>query len=500
MNRISRLRVRSVAATGAEALAGQEALVRACQRAVEAVAPAESVVVLRRIDLSFVADVAGGAPSLERDLELAIRDRLAAVVDDLRARAGHAAAFVANDGAWFASVGVFHAEELRACARPAAWPFDARPADVLWAELATIERSEAATALAHLAREGAVTEAHDRPGEVPLLGVPAPSAGKMRELLRRWLVDGRPLGCPDVSDELKRELWRALPREDEASVLARTALLFARWPPSRDLPIVREVVERPPPTHVSSRERTIRTEATGLLVMASWYGAELERLVADYAEERARRGFLLALGVALEDPRLRLDDPVLALFAGERPRPAGLPLGLLDALDPEPGHAATLREVFAEAEVSVSIASLGDAAQVFTEGVLVDEVASSSAHDAVDAVAARLCRWLGRAPTEITVLDRCPEVVIDRWTEVDGPRLPERWRPAARCAASLLATRWEREQGSTLRALRGRGGHLRETREGFSLALDDPHGHAPCSTRIALRGGAVVWLENGPRS
>lgn len=454
---------------------------------------------VRRVALDL--RVRATAPELDvRSVARAIAGAIAGRIDRIRPAAAAAGAahgvegVIAEEVAWFPSEGAARGALLRAllCGRARGWPYAAMRWAATLDDVAGWSTLELGDALAHAV--GHATAA------VP---IPEPAA---RAWLARWLAPaGATLELAALPAEVRaRVLAAAMPGDPDDAARARAlAHLFAAWPPAREACVdPRELdrlarragAARPAPA-ASSRAGGLA--AWAILLQRSGLGAALWGGLGD---ERAARAARWAVGRALEAADVGDGDPILRLWAGERPGGAPLARAAFAELDPAPLHAGALRFAGARGWLAgeLVLAPLGDGAALMADDLCVDH-APGGVEEALPALVRRFAARLGRPPAGVTVEARLPASTADALAEVDVMALPDPWRAAARAAASI-ARRLAREAWRIgPRELRGWPARVRD---GCPLTIELPRARAArlpidlTGARLEL-GASPAMLELG---
>lgn len=408
---------------------------------------------VRRLELDLRARASAAAIDLD-SLTHAIANMLARRLEELRATATRAAGHgvegvIADDAAWFPTEASARGALLRAllAGHPRDWPCSAMP----WArhldEVARWTPLELGDALAHAV-------GHAR------APVPIPESAA-RGWIAQWTGAGRRLDLDALPAEVRARVAAAAIAEDgaDAARVRALAYLFAAWPPARDAVVDARDLDRllgrrePARPAPGSPSRAGGLVAWAFLLRESGLGPALWSGIGD---ERARRATRWAVGRALEAADVGDGDPILRLWAGEAPDGAPLARWVFDDLDPEPLHRGALGFAAGRGWLAgdLVLAPIGDGAAIMAGEICVDHV-PLSVDDALPALVRRFAARLGRPPAGITTEPQLAPPALDAFTEVDVMALPDRWRAAARAAASV-ARRLAREDWRVgLRELRG---------------------------------------------
>lgn len=446
------------AASGERAVRGLDALEKALRTVLTQLADeiGNDLVVVDTLELAFQV-VESGRPIAAAELEVELRRALRARLDAARPQSDHFS--LGRHVARFSSESMALAEYLRAIARgqAEAWPFRAlRGYGVSWDEVLanclSRDRLLLADVLANVSRLVDVETVARQTTE-------ALSA----RIVSAWTAaDGERSAHVELPDEISSQLladaqsgaWPA--SRGQFGALIR---LFALWPPARALVFGRaqiaELVKQAPESAALRRA----SMAGGLLVLAKLTeesGFE-HGLALAYPAPRSRRVVRWAIGRALENARLSLQDPLLAMWAGERPDAIIAPLSVLDAEDPEPLHRLALDLALrAELLVELHLVPFGDEIVLLAvDQLVVDAVSAAGVHEAVPELVRRFTQRAARPPEELAVSACAIASDLDAIAEIDAPVLPRAWQPAVRAAASLVRALLLRRCQACLSDVRG---------------------------------------------
>ncbi|MGE0784442.1 MAG: hypothetical protein AB7S26_02050 [Sandaracinaceae bacterium] len=445
----------------APAIRARDALEDAVRDALERVDRelGEEILVLRAIDLSLRARTSGRAPlDWNAELRRVVYAEVARAVHAARDSAQIHPAGIQHDHARFASEGVYWMEAtLTEATSPDAWPFRGTVGPRAWERLAGRSRIAIGDALAHLARRTLEARGGDATPSPDAVARVAEVLSRLdaHRMLERWIASGVQAGAPDLDEVVPDAAWaEALVREARSRTappraLAAIAILLARWPAAR-----RATVRHAGPRIAGATEGW-RTEAAGLLLIARLAPSALAALDAAYPNPRARGAARWAVARSLAHAQVSSVDPVVLLFAGERPN-ARLDERALHDVDPEPLHRAALADL---PDATLRLWRSGDITYAMSQDRCVDAVVS---HDALTSLVRGYTERRGSAPGSVLELAEPPSEDVDRVMEVDVPGLPERWRAAVRALASRVRAELL-ERGVALAPLRRLVGAVRET-------------------------------------
>jgi hypothetical protein len=403
--------------------------------------PAEWLFV-RRIDLDLRARATAATIDLD-SLVQAIANVLVRRLEEMRGTAKRAAGHdvegvIADDVAWFPTEASARGALLRALfeGKASGWPWAAMPWARHLGEVARWTTLELGDALAHAVGYARTV-------------VPIPESAA-RTWIARWTGAGRRLDLDALPAEVRARVAAAAIAGDgdDAARVRALAHLFAAWPPARDAVVDAHQLDRLAGRREAARPAPGSPSRAGGLVAWAFLlcdtGLEAA-LWSGIGDERARRAARWAVGRALEAADVGDGDPILRLWSGEALDGAPLARWVFDDLDPEPLHRGALRFATGRGWLAgdLVLAPIGDGAAVMAGEICVDHV-PLSVDDALPALVRRFTARLGRAPAGVSTEPRLAPSALDAFTEVDMMALPDRWRAAARAAASV-ARRLARE-------------------------------------------------------
>lgn len=471
---VRRAEIRVVAPDGESATEALHAAEPAWRAALQSLSDAlgDEVVILRDLDLRMALRTDGDRvprSQLQRHIESWIGRRI------VEART-HVAAHITPETAWFPNEAACVAAYLQALAegRAGTWPFTS---------LRSLGSSVPEVLSQYLVREhlvlgGLLAELARASGPANLLDV-IPQA-LARSIVQRWAPQSEaqaldPDALPrDVRLRLGSFASERKSNDDPRGRLRLLAQLLSDWPPARALSVSEACLDtlagrRPEADTLSSTAGGLI--AWSVLLEASGIGEGLWRA---YSDERARTAARLVIGCALGNVASRAPDPILMVWAGEAVGARLNMHALLAEASPEPLHSASLLEARRRGWLDgiLQVFALGDQFAVQgSMGICVDTVLAASTHDAVQPAVSAYVRRAGTAPGEVEPLPDAPRSALDAIHEVDVSWLPEDWRSAARCAASVLRCALLHEWRLRLPALRGWQATVDRAVEPYAVSL-----------------------------